>query len=129
MEKKFRKGEVVWAKVRGFPWWPAMVKSVNIKFLRQDEEEEECRHTTVLVYFIGDNSHSELPINKIEKFSQKYEDYSKTKKKSLLNSIKLAKKIISNELSFEKHLVELNKNEKGKKFRTIEKSESIVNNN
>jgi F0F1-type ATP synthase alpha subunit len=129
MEKKFRKGEVVWAKVRGFPWWPAVVKSVNIKILKQDEEEEEYRNTTALVYFIGDNSHSELPINKVEKFTHKYEEYAKTKKKSLQNSIKLANKILSNELSFEKHLADLNKNEKGKKFTQIEKSESIVNNN
>jgi hypothetical protein len=129
MEKKFRKGEVVWAKVRGFPWWPAIVKSVYIKIIKQDKEDEELRHTTILVYFIGDNSHSELPINKVEKFAQKYEEFSKTKKKSLLNSIKLAKKIISSEISFEKHMTEMNKIEKEKKLRLNEKSESIVNNN
>lgn len=128
MEKKFRKGEVVWAKVRGFPWWPGVVKCVNIRMTKQ-EEDEECRQTTVLVNFIGDHSHSELPINKIEKFASKYEEFAKTKKKSLASSIKLAKKIISNELSFEKHLTDLNKNEKGKRLRQPEKSESIVNNN
>ena len=129
MEKKFRKGDVVWAKVRGFPWWPAIVKSINTKILKKEEEEEEIRNTTLLVYFIGDNSHSELPINKVEKFTQKYEEFSKTKKKSLLNSIKLAKKIMSSEILFEKHLNELNKIEKGKKLRLNEKSESIVNKN
>lgn len=25
MEKKMEVGEIVWAKIRGFPWWPAMV--------------------------------------------------------------------------------------------------------
>jgi len=25
MDKKFRKDELVWAKVRGFPWWPGKV--------------------------------------------------------------------------------------------------------
>jgi hypothetical protein len=58
----------------------------------------------VLVYFIGDDSHSSLPLNKIEKFNVKFEEFSKTKKKSLLNSIEIAKKIISGEIPFEKHL-------------------------
>ena len=26
MQYKFKKGEVVWAKIRGFPWWPGMVR-------------------------------------------------------------------------------------------------------
>ena len=25
MEKKFKRNELVWAKIRGFPWWPAIV--------------------------------------------------------------------------------------------------------
>lgn len=24
--ESFSVGEIVWAKIRGFPWWPAMVK-------------------------------------------------------------------------------------------------------
>jgi len=129
MEKKFRRGDVVWAKVRGFPWWPAIVKSINTKIIKKEKEQEEIRHTTLLVYFIGDNSHSELPINKVEKFNHKYEEFSKTKKKTLLNSIKLAKKIMSSDILFEKHLNELNKIEKVKKLRLNAKSESIVNKN
>jgi hypothetical protein len=103
MEKKFKKGEVVWAKVRGFPWWPGVVKSLNLSNVKQDEEDE-VKQATVLIYFIGDDSHSELPINKIEKFSLKLEEYSKTKKKALLNSIKIAEKIIAGDIPFEKHL-------------------------
>ena len=29
MSGPFSKGEIVWAKIRGFPWWPAMV---SVKF-------------------------------------------------------------------------------------------------
>ena len=129
MEKKFKKGEVVWAKVRGFPWWPAVVKSLNIKLAKQNDDEIESRQTLVLVYFVGDNSHSELPINKIEKFASKYEEYSKTKKKCLINSIKQAKKIISNEISFDDHLTDINKNEIRTRKRPNEILEDIVNNN
>ncbi len=30
MEKKLKVGEVVWAKIRGFPWWPGMVRNYLI---------------------------------------------------------------------------------------------------
>ncbi len=26
MEYKLKRGEVVWAKLKGFPWWPAIVR-------------------------------------------------------------------------------------------------------
>jgi hypothetical protein len=106
MEKKYQKGEVVWAKVRGFPWWPGVIQNI-LRITKVDEEEgfmKEIKETKIKVSFVGDNSYAELPLNKIEKFQTKFDEYSKTKKKSLLNSIKLAKKIISGEIPFEKHL-------------------------
>lgn len=27
MESKIKKGELVWAKLKGFPWWPAIVRN------------------------------------------------------------------------------------------------------
>jgi hypothetical protein len=106
MEKKFRKGEIVWAKVRGFPWWPAIVKGVNVTIRREESEncESESKEISIVAYFIGDDTHSELPVNKIEKFSENLEEFSKTKKRSLLTSIAIAKKILSGEIPFEKHL-------------------------
>ena len=106
MEKKFRKGEIVWAKVRGFPWWPAMVKSQSGNSSRNEvnEIESDSKEASLVVYFIGDDSHADLPVSKVEKFAPKLEEYSKTKKRSLLNSINLAKKILSGEIPFEKHL-------------------------
>ncbi len=106
MEKKFRKGDIVWAKVRGFPWWPAMVRGINVTIRRQEDEgvNSESKEVNLVVYFIGDDTHSELPINKVEKFAAKLEEFSKTKKKTLLTSIHIANKIISGEIPFEKHL-------------------------
>ncbi len=106
MEKKFRKGEIVWAKVRGFPWWPAIVKGIKVTIRREDSEsnESESKEITILAYFIGDDTHSELPVNKIEKFTAKVEEFSKTKKRALLNSIAIAKRVLSGEIPFEKHL-------------------------
>jgi hypothetical protein len=102
MEKKFRKGEVVWAKIRGFPWWPGVVKNISIKLGKGDERE-----TKYTVNFIGDNSHAEVPSNKIESFLEKFEEHGNTKHKGLLNSIAIAKKIYKDEIPFEKHLVYL----------------------
>ena len=30
MEYKLKRGEVVWAKLKGFPWWPAIVRKIYI---------------------------------------------------------------------------------------------------
>jgi hypothetical protein len=57
-----------------------------------------------LVNFIGDPSHAEIGISKIEKFDKKFEEFSKTKKRTLSNSIYLAQKIIKGEISFNNHL-------------------------
>jgi hypothetical protein len=46
-----------------------------------------------LVYFIGDKSHAELPDSKIEKFDLKYSEFSKTRQRSLINSINIAEGI------------------------------------
>ena len=29
----YQTGEIVWAKIRGFPWWPAQVFILNLNFL------------------------------------------------------------------------------------------------
>jgi len=46
----FRKGEVVWAKLKGYPWWPAMVVEVF------RGSSDDVLETDVVVNFIGENS-------------------------------------------------------------------------
>jgi hypothetical protein len=108
MEKKFRKGEVVWAKVRGFPWWPGVIRNISQRIGKGENNEREMK---IMVNFVGDNSHADLPLNKIEKFTSKFEEYSNTKHKGLLNSINIAKKIYTGEIPFEKHLMLIKKND------------------
>jgi hypothetical protein len=129
MEKKYRKGEIVWAKVRGFPWWPAIVKGVNLTIRREESEntESESKETTIIAYFIGDDTHSELPVNKIEKFTAKLEEYSRTKKRSLLTSIAVAKKILAGEIPFEKHLEYARKRNNLNLFEDDKDDQSYVN--
>ena len=44
MQYKFKKGEVVWAKIRGFPWWPGMVSIIaNADSQHRGEQGEPFR--------------------------------------------------------------------------------------
>jgi hypothetical protein len=48
------------------------------------------------VGFIGDNTHSILQKQKLAKFQKEYKNYANTKKRTLLESIRLAKEMIEN---------------------------------
>jgi len=54
------------------------------------ESDFQNQETKILVNFIGDSTHAEVPISKIEKFERKFEEFSKTKKKTLINAINIA---------------------------------------
>lgn len=88
--ENFKKGDIVWAKVKGYPWWPGKIKKI---FLKDSTAKENSNNTLVTINFIGDNSHSELPISKVENFEKKYSEYSNTKKKILKKSIEKAKRM------------------------------------
>ncbi len=48
MSLSFEKGEVVWAKIKGYPWWPAVVGVPC--------ESRNGESAKILVNFIGENS-------------------------------------------------------------------------
>jgi len=98
MERKnlFKKGDLVWAKIRGFPWWPGIVQTSKVKL--GSNKEESSKEIRVLVNFLGDNTHAEIPLQKIENFVKKYEVFSKTKKKSLQKAITIANKLLKGEI-------------------------------
>ena len=58
----FNKNEIVWAKVKGHPWWPALVISSYLsqfkrkKILRAQSFHGKNSKKEYLVNFIGDNS-------------------------------------------------------------------------
>ena len=76
----------MWAKVRGYSWWPAKIRELVLEMKKNDRERP------FWVDFIGDNTYQILQESKINEFISNFQLHSNTKKKTLLYSIELAKK-------------------------------------
>ena len=84
-----KENEVVWAKIKGYPWWPAYFKEM-IKY----KSEEVAK-----VKFIGHNTYGLPPISQIASYQENRSKYGNTKKKDLIKSIEIADMVISQELN------------------------------
>lgn len=57
MDYKLQIGQVVWAKVRGYAWWPGVVRVTQVSEVKQEEDsDEEVQSAKVTVHFIGENT-------------------------------------------------------------------------
>lgn len=83
---------------------------------------DDNREKKYTVGFIGDNTHSILPRPKLANFIENFKEFSKTKKKTLLDSIRKAKEIY--EAKFKNISFDLDEESANNK-----KSESAINNN
>lgn len=81
--ENFNVGEIIWAKIRGYPWWPATITGTK----------DDSREKIYRVSFIGDKTFANLPKKFLAKFEKEYKTYSNTKQKKLVESIKEAKKL------------------------------------
>jgi len=90
MEASFKLGEIVWTKLKGYPWWPGMIKEII-----SDQE--------YIVKFFIELSESKVNVNKIKPFEENKEEFSKTKLKKLNNIIKIADVVNKGCMSFEQH--------------------------
>ncbi len=97
---QYKKDDLVWAKVEGYSWWPAVVAAV--------EKVPDPGEPRIIVNFIGEDSHAILPPTKIAPYREKYSLYSKTKKKYLLAAIDTANKIESGEVKYTSKMPEIN---------------------
>jgi len=88
-EESFIEEEIIWAKLRGYPWWPAILVSIKTDI---NSKEEKYR-----VVFFGNHLQATLKKMYISKFEKNYKLYSKTKNKDLIDIIKKAKEINDSE--------------------------------
>ena len=75
--KEFKKEEVVWAKVKNYPYWPAIITKIRVC---KDYLKYNC-------HFFGDNTYEWLTDENIKKFKKYYEKLSKTCNEHLKRSI------------------------------------------
>ena len=82
--------DVVWGKLKGFPWWPAVV----VKYVRNN---------VVLIKFIGDLTTAVVSVARLLNFDEHYGRFSTTKHKQLLRAINEAKRIHNGEITFNQY--------------------------
>lgn len=56
LHPKFARGEVVWAKLTGYPWWPGAVNADLIQIVEVEEDQEDGLASTCIVKFFGEDS-------------------------------------------------------------------------
>lgn len=103
---EFTLGKIVWAKLRGYPWWPAQVhtyyynfhnilkfKFVNkIIILQIDSINEKVKDKKYYIKFIGDFTSAHVSVENLCLFDEGItKNYHISKKKTLLNAFKDAK--------------------------------------
>jgi hypothetical protein len=86
-EYQYSKGELVWAKVRGFPWWPGIV----VGKCHEEKFDDGTKKIELLINFIGDNSHAKLVLDKVAKYKDNFNNHGTgVKSKKLSDSIRIA---------------------------------------
>ena len=89
--KEFKVKDIVWAKAKGNPWWPGIIK--NISFYNIEKDNEIIKEKIYKIYFIGEKSYVTLTKDYIQLFIENYKEHLSTKNQSLIKSIRLAKDI------------------------------------
>lgn len=87
-----KQNDVVWAKIKGFPWWPGVISSIS-----KSKDQNVESH----VNFLGDFTYARLPDSKLYAFEEKFKEFSNRKNKKLSEAIKIAEKILKGETNFE----------------------------
>ena len=116
--KEFKIKDIVWAKAKGNPWWPGIIK--NISFYNIEKDNQIIKEKVYKIDFIGEKSHVTLTKEYIELFIDNYKEHLSTKNQSLIKSIKLAKDLYNKRCSQKNNNIYSEENSNGN---IIEKKE------
>ena len=98
-EDWFKVGDIVWGKVNGYPWWPGKIIAVpkigKSAKITKNPDKPPVKIGHYHVRFIGHESWSELPFEKVEDFSESYTKYSQTKDKKLKDAINQTQRLVN----------------------------------
>ena len=114
MEAQFLIGEIVWAKLKGYPWWPGkIVEQINSDYK---------------VLFYKENNYSILQKKNILKFEENKKRFLYKKNKNVLAAVKLAELDKTNSLQLNKECIFHVSNSSVKSENKITKNFSINKN-
>lgn len=84
-QTKFQKNQVIWAKLKGYPAWPAIIAQIL--------PTDDPANVGYVVNFLGEDSHCMLNNEKVFEFRSYYEEFMKPKEiksKKLQDAIEMA---------------------------------------
>ena len=103
MSATYKRGEIVWAKIQGYSWWPGRITKIKLKlgitknrlgkYILKYEKEPYF-----YVTFFPNDSMSKVKLKSIKKFIEGYQlRNAASKRKKLKRAIYIAKKAFLNE--------------------------------
>ena len=88
---EYKENDIVWVKVKGYPWWPSIIK--HISFRNIQSYEHNIKEKIYTIELIGEKINTKVSKDRIESFKKNYDQHINTKNISLLKSIETANKI------------------------------------
>ena len=111
--EEYKEKDIVWAKTKGYPWWPSTISQISYKSLTTLGKTNKEKVYTIEL--IGEKNSAKVSSEKIEPFIKNYDKHANTKNSTLLKSIETAKKMCEKKTKKEKQNEEQNKNNKDSK--------------
>ena len=111
--EEYKEKDIVWAKTKGYPWWPSTISQISYKSLTTLGKTNKEKVYTIEL--IGEKNSAKVSSEKIEPFIKNYDKHANTKNSTLLKSIETAKKMSEKKTKKEKENEEQNKNNKDSK--------------
>ena len=111
--EEYKEKDIVWAKTKGYPWWPSTISQISYKSLTTLGKTNKEKVYTIEL--IGEKNSAKVSSEKIEPFIKNYDKHANTKNSTLLKSIETAKKMCEKKTKKEKENEEQNNNNKDSK--------------